>query len=146
MMPLEGGGPEEVQAEFRLATCAVLLELAYADDAFTREEQEYVTDAVRRQFGLDPVEAEQLVQLAEEHRVGGGEIGGFTNLIRDHYSMQQKAALVEMMWGVVRADGTLAPRENQLMKRVCALVELGPGFLAAARERWEGAGPAEIFD
>jgi len=47
--------------DIRLAACALLLELANADDEFTDDERQHMESAVRRQFGLDATEAEQRI-------------------------------------------------------------------------------------
>ena len=46
----EGVGPEEL----RIAACALLLEVAYADDYFSADERRHLRSLVRRHFGLKP--------------------------------------------------------------------------------------------
>ena len=101
-------GPEEL----RVAACALLLEVANADDFFSRGERRHVRGLVRRHFGLKRDAADELIVLAEEERRGSVDLWGFTNLIRTHYSAGQKLVLAEAMWGVVLADGELAAREG----------------------------------
>ena len=62
--PEEEVGEEDV----RLAACALLIEIAHADDDFTEDERQHLTSAVRRQYGLEDEEAEQLIELAEQAR------------------------------------------------------------------------------
>jgi uncharacterized tellurite resistance protein B-like protein len=123
--------------DLRLAACALLLELAHADDQFSAEERRHVDAAVRRQFGLDAEEAEKLLQLAERARSEAVDLWQFTNLIAENYSLGQKMVLAEVMWGLVYADGTLASREDYLMRKICNLLRLEPGYLAEARRRAE---------
>ena len=54
MSPVEESGPEENKKDIRLAACALLLELAYADEEFTEDEREHLESAIRRQYGLEP--------------------------------------------------------------------------------------------
>ena len=54
---------ETAPADLRLAACALLLELAYADDEFTEEERDHLEAAIRRQFGLDEEQAAELIPL-----------------------------------------------------------------------------------
>lgn len=124
-------------ADLRLAACALLLELAYADDEFTEGEWSHLEYAVRRQFGLDQEQAAQLVELAEEQRVQAVDLWSFTNLIADNYSLGQKMVLAEAMWGLVFSDGDLANREAYLMRKISGLLRLEPGYLAEARKRVE---------
>lgn len=124
-------------AELRLAACALLLELAYADDEFTPGERSHLEYAIRRQFGLDEAQATQLVALAEEQRSEAVDLWSFTNLIAEHYSLGQKMVLAEAMWGLVFSDGDLASREDYLMRKISGLLRLEPGYLAEARRRVE---------
>ena len=123
--------------DLRLAACALLLELAYADDEFTEGERSHLEFAIRRQFGLDQEQAAELVALAEEQRAQSVDLWSFTNLIADNYSLGQKMVLAEAMWGLVFSDGDLASREDYLMRKISGLLRLEPGYLAEARKRVE---------
>ena len=128
---------DALPADLRLAACALLLELAYADDDFTEEERVHLVGAVRRQFGLDEEQAAELIRLAEEQRAEAVDLWTFTNLVAEHYSLGQKMVLAEAMWGLVYSDGELASREDYLMRKISGLLRLEPGYLAEARKRVE---------
>jgi hypothetical protein len=68
MSPAPTAEEGEAKKDIRLAACALLLELAHADEEFTDDERQHLESAVRRQFGLDASEAEKLLELAEEER------------------------------------------------------------------------------
>ncbi|MXW18803.1 MAG: TerB family tellurite resistance protein [Gemmatimonadetes bacterium] len=130
----EGGpGPREL----RIAACALLLEVANADDFFSRGERKHMRALVRRHFGLNREAADELIVLAEDERRGSVDLWGFTNLIRTHYSTGQKLVLAEAMWGLVLADGELADREDYIMRKISHLIGLERGYLAEARKRLE---------
>jgi len=124
--------------DIRLAACALLLELANADDEFTDDERLHLESAVRRQFGLDAAEAEKLLDLAQQAREEAVDLWQFTNLIAENYSTGQKMVLAEVMWGLVYSDGDLASKEDYLMRKICNLLRLEPGYLAEARQRYKG--------
>ena len=131
--------PEEEVGEegVRLAACALLIEIAHADDDFTEDERQHLSSAVRRQYGLEDEEAEQLIELAERARASAVDLWQFTKLIKQNYSLGQKMVLVEVMWGLVYSDGELSSHEESLMRRVCHLLDLAPGYLADVRKRVE---------
>ena len=131
--PEEEVGEEDV----RLAACALLIEIAHADDDFTEDERQHLLSAVRRQYGLEDQEAEQLIELAEQARADAVDLWQFTKLIKQNYSLGQKMVLVEVMWGLVYSDGELSSHEESLMRRVCHLLNLAPGYLADLRKRVE---------
>jgi len=137
--------PEAASKDLRLAACALLLELAHADDEFTDDERQHVESAIRRQFGLGHQEAEKLLELAEEARRKAVDLWQFTNLIAENYSLGQKMVLAEIMWGLVYSDGDLASKEDYLMRKICNLLRLEPGYLAEARKRVEDASGNDGF-
>ena len=137
--PAEGAGDEAAASaqELRLAACALLLEVACADDDFSVEERLHLRNLVRRHFGLKKEAADELIVLAEDERRSRVDLWGFTTLIRANYSTGQKMVLAEAMWGLVLADGDLAGREDYLMRKISKLLGLRPGYLSEARKRHE---------
>jgi uncharacterized tellurite resistance protein B-like protein len=133
--------PQIRHRDTRLAACALLLELANADDDFTAGERRHLTSAVRRQFGLGASEAAELIRLAEDERAEAVDLWQFTSLIKEHYSRGQKMVLLEIMWGLVYSDGDLAAKEETLMRKICGLLDLEPGYLAEVRSRMAGQEP-----
>lgn len=127
--------------DLRLAACALLLELANADEEFTADERQHMVSAVRRHWELGGDEAERLLELAEEERARATDLWQFTNLIRRHYSTGQKMVLAEIMWGVVYSDGELSSREEYLLRKMSHLLGLEMGYLAEARSRVQDRDP-----
>lgn len=146
MSPAANAAEGSAKKDIRLAACALLLELAHADDEFGEEERRHLESAVRRQFGLDADDAERLLHLAEEARREAVDLWQFTNLVAESYSLGQKMVLAEIMWGLVYSDGELAGKEDYLMRKICNLLRLEPGYLAEARKRAEGREPMKGID
>jgi uncharacterized tellurite resistance protein B-like protein len=140
MTPPAKAEPTATRKDIRLAACALMMELAHADDEFTDEERKHLESAVQRQFGLDGPETQKLLALAEQERAQAVDLWQFTNLIAENYSVGQKMVLAEIMWGLAYADGKLGGREDYLMRKICNLLRLEPGYLAEARKRAEGGG------
>lgn len=129
------GEPREIQ----VAACALLLELAYADDDFADEERRHLENVIQRHFDADPETARELIALANEQRQQAVDLFQFTSLIAREYDDAQKMVLLEAMWGMVFADGEVAKHEQSLMRRVSSLLDVRPGFLAQARRRASAA-------
>jgi uncharacterized tellurite resistance protein B-like protein len=144
MSPTAKSEPAHSKKDIRLAACALLLELAHADDEFTDDEKKHLESAVRRQFGLDAAAADRLLKLAEEERAQAVDLWQFTSLIAENYSIGQKMVLAEIMWGLVYSDGELAGKEDYLMRKICNLLRLEPGYLAEARKRAEEGSPGAV--
>ena len=118
----------------RLAACALLLELAYADGTMSPSELAQIERAVRQHFGLDETTARELIALADEERRQSIDHYQFTRLIAAEYDLGQKMVLAEVMWGVILADGELATHETWLVRKLAHLLELEPGYLSEARK------------
>ncbi|MFQ5702775.1 MAG: TerB family tellurite resistance protein [Gemmatimonadales bacterium] len=122
----------------QIAACALLLELAHADEEFTADERTHIEEAMVRHFAVAPDTAAELIELAERERTRAVDLYQFTRLISDRYDLGQKMVLAEVMWRVVYADGELAKHESYLMRKVSHLLGLKPGYLAEARKNATG--------
>ena len=128
--------PKE-HASLHIAACAVLLELAHADDEFTVEERAHIEEALGRHFNLPEDDVRTLIDLAERQRREATDLFQFTSVINQSYDEGQRMALAEVLWRVVFADGKLSEHENYLMRKLSNLLDLRPGYLAEARRRAE---------
>jgi uncharacterized tellurite resistance protein B-like protein len=122
----------------QVAACALLLELAHADDQFTEDERLHIKEALGRHFDIDRPTVEELMQLAEEQRRRSVDLYQFTSLIAERYDLGQKMVLAEVMWGLVYADGELAKHESYLLRKVSNLLGIKPGYLSQARKKVVG--------
>lgn len=121
-----------------VAACALLLELAHADDTFTERERTQVENAIRRHLDMEADAARELIELAEEERRNAIDLYQFTSLVRDNYDLGQKTVLAEIMWGVILADGEIHKDESYMMRKIGNLLDLEPGYLAHARKKVMG--------
>ena len=126
---------EEARERLHVAACALLLELAHADDEFTEEERTHIEVVLRRHFDLDEATAQELMALAEAERQSAIDLYQFTSLVRSSYDLGQKTLLAEIMWGLILADGRIARHEAHLLRKIANLLDLEPGYLSAARKR-----------
>ena len=134
--PVEDDAAE--RHRLHLAACALLLELAHADDEFSEAERTHIEVVLRRHFDLGEAEARELMELAEVERAAAIDYYQFTSLIRSSYDLGQKTLLAEVMWGLILADGQIARHEAYLLRKIANLLDLEPGYLSAARRRAGG--------
>jgi uncharacterized tellurite resistance protein B-like protein len=119
--------------QVQLAACALLLELAHADNEFSPEEQRHIESTLQRHFGLDEGSGTELLRLAEAARAESLDHFQFTRLVATEYNLAQKMVLAEVMWGVILADGRLSDHETHLVRKMASLMQLEPAYLAEAR-------------
>ncbi len=118
-----------------IAACALLLEIAHADDVFAPEERDRILRAVREDLGVPPADVAEVVRLAEEERRESVDLYQFTKLVAEKFTRDQRLRLVEVIWGVVYADGELSAVENQLARRIAELLGFQHPEVQAVREK-----------
>ena len=125
--------------ELRLAASALLFEAALSDYDLSNGESALIQTLVREQFKLTTEESAQLHSLAESQAREAIDLHGFTSLINQTWSSEQRIALVEKMWQVVYADGRLDDHELHLMRKIQRLLHIPQKSFVAAKLRHKPA-------
>lgn len=131
-------GPEAEPAPGRrleIATCALLLEAAHADEDMGAEERAAIVALVRQRFGLTADEVEQLLEQAEARRGSSTGLYEFTRLIAESWDRRQRQAVLALVWRVVYSDGRLEAREDALVHKLAHLLGLSHEELIALKLR-----------
>jgi uncharacterized tellurite resistance protein B-like protein len=110
--------------DIRVATCALLLEMAHIDDEFSEAERENIILILKRDYRLSDEYANEIIQATEEELKGSIDIWQFTNLINQNYSIEEKNQIIEMVWRVAYADGRLDKHEDYLVHKLAKLLRL----------------------
>ena len=108
----------------RLATAAVLLDIAYADGTFSAAEDGDVTGYLTRQFALEADDARELIEAADEIRTKTIDHFALTNYIRQNMSAQDRVEIVKTMWRMAWSDGRLTDMEGYLVRKISGLLGL----------------------
>lgn len=116
-----GQSPEHGQ---QLAAAALLFEVSRSDQDIDEKEKTRIEEIVRTKFDLSSAEVETLMELAEQEVHDASSLFGFTSLINDHWSVDQRVHLAELMWQVAFADGRLDDHEVHLMRKVQKLLHI----------------------
>ena len=119
----------------QLAVCAILLEVAYADQEFAPEEFRVITGQMKSYFNLENDAVEKLIALAEQERKAATDLWPFTRKIAREYTPDQKEALLTIVWQVIFADGKLDPYEDQLARRFQSMLSVNHSVLMAAKAK-----------
>lgn len=106
----------------RVATAALMLEVARADFREDVAENARIAELLRDHFGLQPSEAALIMQGAEREVDEAVSLYEFTRLLNDSLSDAEKARVVELMWEVGFADRALHRYEEHLVRKVAELL------------------------
>jgi uncharacterized tellurite resistance protein B-like protein len=118
-----------------VAACALLLEIAHADEGLTTEERERIARHAREDLGVAEGDVREVLRLAEDARRESVDLYQFTKLVTEGFSREQRLRLIEAIWGVVYSDGVLTAVEGQLARRIAELLGFQHPEVQAARER-----------
>lgn len=118
-----------------IAACALLLEIAHADDVFRPEERDRIARHIRDEMHVSEDQLQDVFRLAEEQRRESVDLFQFTQLLRENLSRDQRLRLVEAIWGVVYSDGSLAEVEGHLARRIAELLGFQHPEVQAAKEK-----------
>ena len=123
----------------RLAAAALLFEVASADFSLDSAEQDMIQALIAGQFSLDSEETTHLLSLAKVEVQESPGVHGFTTLINQQWSIEERIRLVEKMWQVVYADGRLDDHEQHLMPKLQSLLHVPHRDYIAAKLRHKPA-------
>jgi uncharacterized tellurite resistance protein B-like protein len=121
--------------ELQLAAAALLVEAATMDGDYGDSEQVAIDRLLRQKFGLNDEEARELHDLAVAEQSEANQLLGFTRVIKDRYSEEERIELIEMAWEVAYADGELHDHEANLLRRLGGLLYVSDRERGDARKR-----------
>jgi uncharacterized tellurite resistance protein B-like protein len=134
---IRGETRDDASSEHRLrvATAALLVEMARMSTEVTEEERETVWRAVQDKFDLSAEETRELMHLGEEEAREATDYFQFTSLINESFTAEQKVRLVEHLWRVAYADGHLHMYEEHLVRKIADLIHVPHKAFIAAKLR-----------
>lgn len=108
----------------RLATAAILLEIAHADGEFTPAEGGDIATFLAQKFQLAPEDAKELIGEADELRARTIDYFALTNFVRKNASFEERVEIVKTMWRTAYSDGKLTDYEGYLVRKLADLLGL----------------------
>ncbi|MDJ0667374.1 MAG: TerB family tellurite resistance protein [Desulfobacterales bacterium] len=121
--------------DLQLAVCALFVEMARIDESFTAEEMKMVIGVLEDRYGLSAEDAQALIAAAEAELQESVDYWQFARLINENYTMDEKVAIIEMLWRIVYLDGNLDKHEDYLMHKLAKLLRLHHQQLIAAKKK-----------
>ena len=116
--------PRQQHDPLRLATAAVLLDIAYADGQFSPAEDGNVAGFLTQRFELSPDDARELLEAADEIRKKTVDHFALTHYIRKNAPLAERIEIVKTMWRLVYSDGRLSEYEAYLVRKLADLLGL----------------------
>jgi uncharacterized tellurite resistance protein B-like protein len=120
----EGAQDVDVSHDIRIATCALLLEMANIDGEFSGSERNRIISLLKRDYQLSEEHALALLKASNEELNGSVDLWTFTNLINRNYPLEEKISIIEMVWTIAYTDGKLDKYEDYLVHKLAKLLHL----------------------
>jgi uncharacterized tellurite resistance protein B-like protein len=116
-----------------LATAVLLFDVMRSDDNTNDAERTQALTSLRQRFALSKEAAAQLMAQAEQIAVRANDYFSFTSLMNERFTQAQKIQVIEFMWQVAYADGTLDAHENHVISKVAGLLHVTHGEYIGAK-------------
>ena len=126
---------DEYKGEDIQAVIILLLEACQIDGETGQVEIDYIKKLLINKFNFSESDANENVSKAledSEHRI---EIFSQIKVILNEMDHDERIEVIEMMWGVILADGVIDDFEANLMRRMNGLLYVSGVESAAAKEK-----------
>ncbi len=129
----ERGGEFNHEKKIQIATCALFVELAKADDDFTDVERSKIISIMKNTFSINEEYVKELIELSESKVNQSVSVYEFTTVINNNFSKSEKFDLLANLWRLVYVDDSLNRYEDGLMRKLGTLLNLEHSDLISAK-------------
>ena len=123
--------------DYRVAVAALLVHAASVDGTISKAERDTLrlTNLLKRRFDLDDAAAAELIEYATAAEQDAIDLYHFTRVLNRSLDEGARLRLIEMMWEIAYADGTVTQFEDNLIWRVADLLGVSSNERIALRQR-----------
>ena len=125
----------EIIEEEIYAVLSLLIEACKIDGTISDDEIEKITNLLINKFHLEPTKAMNAVNFVLEKANEKVEIFSDIKVILDTMDHEERIKVIEMLWGVVLADGKIDDYESNLMRKISSLLHVSSFETAEAKKR-----------
>jgi uncharacterized tellurite resistance protein B-like protein len=118
--------PDFEATDPRVAAAALLVHAIAVDGVVSERERRVLLGVLGRRFSLGEAEAAALLKEAKARDDEAVDLYGFTSRLKRELDEDGRRRVVEMLWEVVYADGTVHEFEDNLVWRIAELLGVSP--------------------
>ena len=119
--------------ELQIATCALLLEIAHADNEFSPAEEQKIEQLMREHFTLSEEAFLEIKKLTGKKLKDSIDLWHFAKTIKEQYSYKKRGGIIEMLWAVIYTDDSLDAHEDYLVHKLATVLNLNHRELIDAK-------------
>ncbi len=114
--------PEFLEGDSRLAAAALMFHMSAVDGNVEPEEMAKLEELLSQHYGLAGDETKKLVSTAKEKDAEAVDLYGFTSVLKNKLSEEERIELIEMLWQIVYVDGAVHEFEDNTIWRIAELL------------------------
>jgi len=114
--------PQSRDEALRTATIALLMEVACADAGVNEDERLLIEQIISRNYEVTADQARDMALLAEAQAEQSTSLYPVTRLITSECSLDERIAIIRLLWQVTFADGHVDKHEEHLVRKVADLL------------------------
>lgn len=106
------------QRKLQIAACALLMEIANADDEFKDKERNRIIELMKKQFDLTKDEVVNIISKSEEEINKSISLYEFTDILNKNLNNDEKYRILKYLWHIAYSDGNLGAYEDHYIKQI----------------------------
>ena len=106
------------------ACAALLIEIAYADKDFDESEKMSLKNSLMTTYKIDEIEIDELILDASQSVQESTSLYGYTRIVNDEFSYDEKLNLLKNLWKIAYADGNLDKYEEHLLRKISDVIHI----------------------
>ena len=108
----------------RLAAAALAFHVIAVDGIVEDAEKQRLRETLSERFELDAEQTGDLVEAARQRSMESVDLYAFTSVLNRKLDNEGRARIVEMLWEMVYADGTVHEFEDNALWRIAELLNV----------------------
>lgn len=104
--------------KLEIAACALLMEIANADEEFGEDERTKIVELMKKTFNLSEDEVLNIISKSEEEIKRSVSLYEFTDILNTNLNSDEKYAILKHLWRIAYADGNLDAYEDHYIKQI----------------------------
>jgi|TARA_B110000914_G_C15503108_1_gene466902 uncharacterized tellurite resistance protein B-like protein len=119
--------PVKEDYDINLTCASLIIEVALADKDFDITEINLLKIILKDSYNISPEKIDSLIESAESTVKNNTSLYSYTREINDSLNYEQKIALLDGLWKISYADGTLDKFEEHLVRKISDLIHISHG-------------------
>jgi|TARA_B110000459_G_C16602885_1_gene492021 uncharacterized tellurite resistance protein B-like protein len=119
--------PVKEDYDVNLTCASLIIEVALADKDFDITEINLLKIILKDSYNISPEKIDNLIESAESTVKNNTSLYSYTREINDSLNYEQKIALLDGLWKISYADGTLDKFEEHLVRKISDLIHISHG-------------------